>query len=53
MAISPRAVIIAQVDPVVRAQLEQRAKQGDRTLSAEIRRALRAHLERTKPKGEQ
>jgi predicted transcriptional regulator len=42
-----KAVIIAQVDPAVRAELEQRAKQGDRTPSAEIRRALRAHLERT------
>lgn len=39
--------IIALVDPAVRAQLEQRAKQGDRTLSAEIRRALREHLKRT------
>ena len=39
--------IIALVDPAVRAQLEQRAKQGDRTISAEIRRALREHLERT------
>jgi hypothetical protein len=39
--------IIALVDPALRAQLEQRAKQGDRTLSAEIRRALREHLKRT------
>lgn len=39
--------IIALVDPAVRAQLEQRAKQGDRSLSAEIRRALREHLKRT------
>jgi hypothetical protein len=28
----------------VRAELERRAKDGDRTLSAEIRRALKAHL---------
>jgi hypothetical protein len=39
--------IIALVDPAVRAKLEQRAKQGDRTLSAEIRRALKAHLARS------
>ncbi len=44
---NPKATIIALVDPAVRAELEQRAKQGDRTLSAEIRRALAAHLART------
>jgi hypothetical protein len=37
---SKRTLIVAQVDATDRAELEQRAKQGDRTLSAEIRRAL-------------
>jgi hypothetical protein len=42
---APKKPIIALVDPAVRAELERRAKDADRTLSAEIRRALREHLE--------
>lgn len=39
-----RAIIAASVDPDVAAALRRRAAAGDRTVSAEIRRALRSHL---------
>jgi hypothetical protein len=39
----PTTVISAQVPILLRDQLAQRARAADRTLSAEIRRALVAH----------
>ena len=40
-------IVSAQVSPEDRAELERRAAEADRSLSAQIRRALREHLERT------
>ena len=42
-----REHVNAFVDADVRRKLERLARANDRTLSAEIRRALRAHVERT------
>ena len=39
----------AEIPASTREQLEQLAREGDRTLAAEIRRALRAHIEREAP----
>jgi hypothetical protein len=39
-------IVSAQVSPTERAELLRRATEGDRSLSAEIRRAIREHLER-------
>ena len=39
-------IVSAQVSPGERAELLRRAVEGDRSLSAEIRRAIREHLER-------
>lgn len=39
-------IVSAQITAEERAELECRALEADRSLSAEIRRALRAHLER-------
>jgi hypothetical protein len=43
-ATSERVVVHAFVDRHVRVGLERLARDGDRTLSAEIRRALAAHV---------
>jgi hypothetical protein len=40
----PRVVVSSQVTEDVRAELERRARTGDRSLSAEIRRAIARHL---------
>ena len=37
----------AQVRADVRAELERRARQGDRSLSAQVRRAIAEHLQRS------
>jgi hypothetical protein len=42
------AIISAVIPLAMREQLEQRAHDGDRTLSSEIRRALRNYLEADK-----
>ena len=39
-------IVSAQVAPELRAELEQLAVEGDRSLSSEIRRALRQYLAR-------
>ena len=39
-------IVSAQVSPRERAELLLRAAEADRSLSAEIRRAIREHLER-------
>ena len=41
---SARATVSAQVPPELRAELERLAREGDRTLSAEVRRAIARHL---------
>jgi hypothetical protein len=41
-----RVIVSAQVSPWERTELLRRAVEGDRSLSAEIRRAIREHLER-------
>lgn len=41
-----KVVISAAVEPEQRAELERLARAGERTLSQEIRRAVREHLER-------
>jgi hypothetical protein len=43
-------IVSAQITAEERAELERRALEADRSLSAEIRRALRAHLESTHDK---
>jgi post-segregation antitoxin (ccd killing protein) len=40
-------IISAQVNVAVRRELERRALEADRTLSAEVRRAIHEHLRRT------
>ena len=42
----PKVVVSSAVEPDLRAELERLARDGDRTLSQEIRRVLRAHVER-------
>jgi len=42
----PRAHVNAFIDVDMRRELERLAREADRTLSAEIRRALAAHVER-------
>jgi hypothetical protein len=42
-----RVVVSSQVTEDVRAELERRARTGDRSLSAQVRRAIHEHLERT------
>jgi predicted transcriptional regulator len=39
------AVAHATIDRDIRERLEQLAREGDRSLAAEIRRALRAHID--------
>ena len=46
-------VVSAQVPRAVRDQLEQRAREGDRSLSAEVRRQLVRALEREAAEGEE
>ena len=41
---SARATVSAQVRPELRAELERLAREGDRSLSAEVRRAIAEHL---------
>jgi predicted transcriptional regulator len=41
-----QAVAHATIDRDIREQLEALAREGDRSLAAEIRRALREHVER-------
>jgi hypothetical protein len=41
-----RRIISASVEPTVAAQLERLAREHDRSLSAEVRRAVREHLAR-------
>jgi hypothetical protein len=45
-------IVSAAVDPRQRDELERRAKEGDRTISQEIRRALRVYLEADDEGGE-
>jgi hypothetical protein len=40
-------IVSAQITVEERAELERRVLEADRSLSAEIRRALRGHLEHT------
>jgi hypothetical protein len=47
-----RVIVSAQIPRDVRDDLERRAVAADRTLSAEIRRALVAHVERDDEKEE-
>ena len=42
----PRAHVNAFIDVDIRRELERLAREADRSLSAEIRRALAAHVER-------
>jgi predicted transcriptional regulator len=44
-----RRVLSAQVEPATAERLEQLAQRADRTLSSEIRRALREHIARETP----
>jgi predicted transcriptional regulator len=46
---SRTAVAHAEIPQEVRARLEQLAQANDRSLAAEIRRALRDHVERDHP----
>ena len=45
----PKVVVSAAVESEERAELERMAAAGDRTLSQEIRRALRDYLARENP----
>jgi predicted transcriptional regulator len=45
MARNDVTIVSAQVSTTTRAHLERLARESDRTVSAEIRRALREHLE--------
>ena len=47
-----RATVSAQVPPALRAELERLAREGDRTLSAEVRRAIAEHLAHAEKEGE-
>ena len=50
MAVSTeRAIVSAQIPAAVRDRLEQLAAEADRTLSAEVRRALIRHVDRQAP----
>ena len=42
---APKVALCSWVDRELRQQLERLAIEGDRTLSAEIRRAVTAHIE--------
>jgi len=42
-----KRIVSAQVSQEQRQELERLAERGDRTLSAEVRRAIARHLERT------
>lgn len=44
-----RRVVSAQVSPADAARLEELARAGDRSLSGEIRRAIREHLRGERP----
>jgi predicted transcriptional regulator len=46
MATNPKVVVSAQVDEAVRARLAELAAEHDRTLSAQVRRVLNAHVQR-------
>lgn len=47
-----RTIVSAQVEADTRAELERLAREGDRTLSAEVRRAIAEHLARAEQKEE-
>ncbi len=46
-----KTIVSAQVDEVLRDDLLKLAREGDRSLSGEIRRALTSHLENTRTEG--
>jgi post-segregation antitoxin (ccd killing protein) len=48
----PSAIVSAQVDLETRDELRRRAREADRTVSAEIRVAIREHLRREDEKEE-
>ena len=43
----PKVVVSAAVEPEQRQELERLAREGDRTLSQQVRIAVREHLART------
>ena len=45
-ATGEQVIVSSQVNTIVRDELLRRARKADRSLSAEIRRALAAHVER-------
>jgi hypothetical protein len=49
----PRTIISAQVDTTTRAELERLAATADRTLSAEVRRAINEHIRQEQQPAEQ
>jgi predicted transcriptional regulator len=44
-----REALQTRVEPALRLRMEQLAKSNDRSVAAEIRAALRQHVERTAP----
>ena len=48
-----RVIVSAMLDEAQRDHLLRLAREGDRSLSAELRRAVTAHLERTTPEPEE
>jgi hypothetical protein len=48
-----KVVVSGAVSPLHAARLAELARAGDRTVSAEVRRAVREHLERAQPEREQ
>jgi len=44
MDTNPKVIVSAQVDAAVRARLAELAAEHDRTLSAQVRRVLNAHV---------
>lgn len=49
MESTERVIISAQVDASLRDQLERLDNEGDRTLSAEVRRAIAEHVKHERP----
>ncbi len=48
-ATEKKPIVSSQIEPETRAALSQLAHDGDRSISAEIRRAIVGHLERNQP----
>jgi len=48
-----KAIVSAQVDLDTRDELRRRAREADRTVSAEVRMAIREHLQREDEKKEE